>query len=128
MASTSREPSAGRSRSSPASTAALFSSSLARTSNSFTLPRASERDIVLGLLAARGRRRLVAPGLALGLAGLEILRPHPALLVLEQDLDLALGLVELGPEEAGQLDAFLEEGQGVVERGSLFLELGYDLL
>ena len=41
-----------------------------------------------------------------------------ALFVLEEDLDLPLGLVQLAAEEPGQLDALLEEGQGFVERRS----------
>ena len=40
---------------------------------------------------------------------------------------MRLGLVQLGAEEPGQLDALLEEGQGLVERRPALLELRDDL-
>src|SRR5512135_710631 len=115
-----------------ASTDALTSASLSRTPENSAIGRSasaprtpSERDVLPVVVlrfvfipifaAARG----AAPGLRavrrlVGVLDLEVLGLHPALLVLEQDLDLPLGLVQLPAEEARQLDPLLEQGQRLV--------------
>src|SRR4030065_234795 len=78
-------------------------------------------------LGSAGAAVLPAPTLVRG-GGVEIFRLQVPFVVLEKDLDLALGLVQLAAQEPGHLDALLEQGQRFVERDAAFLELGHDLL
>src|SRR5438477_4462615 len=90
------------------------STSLRRASSS-----AARSSLSASPVAARERRLLRAAG--------GVRRDLPAA-VLEEELDLALGLLELGVAQAGEADAFLVEDERLLEGQVTLLELLHDLV
>src|SRR5688572_13849156 len=101
-------------------------SSAASRMGRFTPIQVARGDVGAG--SARGglvtRRLLEGRGLRAAL----LVEDEVAAGILQQQLDLALRLLELGVAEAGQLDAFFVEDERLLERQLAFFQALHDLL